>query len=109
MSEVLVVGEPEQVEGFALAGARVDSTRDPERVAWLLREAILRRAPAVVAVTESLYEGLPEKIRLAAESSGRPMVITLPRPAGWEALEGGDNLIARIIRRAIGYRIKVRR
>jgi vacuolar-type H+-ATPase subunit F/Vma7 len=109
MSEVLVTGEPEAVEGFALAGARVEALRDVPRLEWLLREAMRARNPAVVVVTESLYEKLPEKLRLQAEGSARPMFITLPAPPGWSELPGRDDLVSRIIRRAVGYRVKVRR
>jgi vacuolar-type H+-ATPase subunit F/Vma7 len=109
MSEVWVVGEPEMVEGFALAGARVKAMHDPSRVEWLLRETMRARAPAVVVVSESLYELVPEKVRMAAERAARPMYVTLPEPPGWEAVPSREDLVTRIIRRAVGYRIKVKR
>jgi len=109
MSEVLVVGEPELTEGFALAGGRVEPTVDLARVEWMIRETMRSRNPAVVVVTEGLFERLPEKVRLAAERSARSMFITLPTPPGWETLPGRDDLVSRIIRRAVGYRIKIKR
>ncbi len=109
MSEVWVVGEPEMVEGFALAGARVEPAREPSRVEWLVRETLRAREPAVMVVTESLFEKLPEKVRLAAERAARPMFVTMPEPPGWATVPGREDLVTRIIRRAVGYRIKVKR
>jgi vacuolar-type H+-ATPase subunit F/Vma7 len=109
MSEVLVVGQPEIVEGFGLTGARVETVTDPDRVGWLVNELLRTRDTGIVVITEDLYEEIPEKLRIRAEASARPLFITLPRPAGREVWEEREDLISRIIRRAIGYRLKIRR
>ncbi len=109
MSEVLVVGQPEIVEGFGLTGARVETVSDPGRVEWLVSELLRTRDTGIVVITEDLYEEIPEKLRVKAEASARPLFITLPRPAGREIWEEREDLISRIIRRAIGYRLKIKR
>jgi vacuolar-type H+-ATPase subunit F/Vma7 len=108
MSEVLVIGEPEVVEGFALAGTDVESSRDPERVAWMVPELIRSSAYGIVLVTETIYDHMDEKVRARAEASARPLFVTIPAAAGTE-LWGGEDTISRIIRRAIGYRLKIKR
>ena len=109
MSEILMVGPPEIVEGFGLTGARVEAVTDPDRIGWLVTELLRTRDTGIVVITEDLYEQIPEKVRVKAEASARPLFITLPRPAGRELWEGREDLISRIIRRAIGYRLKIRR
>lgn len=109
MSDLLVLGKPEIVEGFGLTGARFEAVSDPDRVAWLVTELLRVRDTGIVVITEELYEQIPEKIRARAESSARPLFVTLPRPAGLELWEEREDLISRIIRRAIGYRLKIRR
>ena len=109
MSEILVIGEPEIIEGFALTGARIRPESDPVRAERLV-EQLMRSADAgIIVVTESLFEKIPEKTRIRAEATARPIFVSLPRPAGIEAWGGREDLISRIIRRAIGYRLKVRR
>ncbi|MDF1535471.1 MAG: V-type ATP synthase subunit F [bacterium] len=109
MSEVLVVGQPEIVEGFGLTGARFEAVTDPDRVEWLVTELMRNRDTGIVIITEDLYNQIPEKLRVKAEASARPLFITLPRPVGRELWDEREDLISRIIRRAIGYRLKIRR
>ncbi len=109
MSEVLVLGESEVVEGFSLTGADVEGCQNAERAAWRIADILRLRSHGVVIVTETLYGDIPEKLRLKAEQSGRPLFVTLPRPAGQSAWAKREDLISRIIRRAIGYRLKIRR
>lgn len=109
MSEILVIGEPEIIEGFALTGARIRPESDPARAERILENLLNSREADIIVVTESLFEQIPEKTRILAENSGRPIFLTLPRPAGIEAWGEREDLISRIIRRAIGYRLKIRR
>jgi len=109
MSEILVIGEPEIIEGFALTGARIRPESDPGRAERIMENLFRSREADIIVVTESLFEQLPEKTRIQAEASGRPIFLTLPRPAGIEAWGEREDLISRIIRRAIGYRLKIRR
>ena len=109
MSEILVVGEPEIVEGFALTGARIRPESDPRRAERLVEQFLMSKDVDIVVVTENLFEKIPERTRNRAESSGRPLFVTLPRPAGIETWGEHEDLISRIIRRAIGYRLKIKR
>jgi vacuolar-type H+-ATPase subunit F/Vma7 len=73
-------------------------------------DQLLRSQDAgIIVVTENLFEQIPEKTRSRAEASGQPIFITLPRPSGIETWEEREDLISRIIRRAIGYRLKIKR
>lgn len=109
MADILVIGESEIIEGFALTGARIRPESDPARAEQILHNLRTSRESDIVVITESLFEQLPEKTRVLLESAGRPIFLTLPRPAGMEALGEREDLISRIIRRAIGYRLKIRR
>ena len=109
MSEVLIIGEPEVIEGFELTGAGIEPEIDPARVQWLMEELLRSRDTEIVVITESLYEQIPEKVRTRAEASDRPLFVTLPRPAGRDEWAEREDLVSQIIRRTIGYRVKIRR
>jgi len=109
MPEILIIGESEIIEGFGLTGAGIEPIRDPARVQWLIGELLRSKNTDIVVVTESLYEQIPEKVQSRAEASGRPLFVTLPRPSGGEGWADRENLISRIIRRTIGYRVKISR
>jgi vacuolar-type H+-ATPase subunit F/Vma7 len=109
MSEILVIGEPEIIEGFALTGAQIRPESDPIRLERFVDQLLKSQDAGIIVVTESLFEQIPEKTRTRAEASGQPIFVTLPRPAGIEIWGEQEDLISRIIRRAIGYRLKIRR
>ena len=109
MSDLLVLGKAEVVEGFSLTGARFEAVTDPDRMGWIVSELMRNRDTGIVIITEELYDQIPEKIRVRAEASARPLFITLPGPAGRELWDEREDLISRIIRRAIGYRLKIKR
>ena len=109
MSDILVIGEQEIVEGFSLTGADVEECADPDRIQWKVSELMRTRSHGIVIITESLYATLQEKLRLKAEQSARPLFVTLPRPAGHEVWGEREDLISSIIRRAIGYRLRIKR
>ena len=109
MSEILVIGEPEIIEGFALTGAMTRPETDPVRTGHLIDQLIRLRTADIVVFTESLYERILEKDRSRAEGSTKPIFVSLPHPTGIEKWSVREDLVSRIIRRAIGYRLKVRR
>ncbi len=109
MPEILFIGEPKIIEGFALTGAQTKPETDPKRAGWLIEQHIRARDAGIIIVTESLFEQISEKTQTLAEASARPIFVTLPRPVGFESWEGAEDLVSRIIRRAIGYRLKIKR
>ena len=94
MPEILVIGEPEIIEGFALTGARIKPESDPKRAGWLVEQHLRTGEAGIIVVTESLFEQIPEKTRTLAEASGQPIFVTLPRPAEIESRgrAGGPDL-----------------
>ncbi len=109
MSEVLVIGDADLVEGFSLAGADIELCRDVEKVEWMVSELSRTRRYGIVFLPERLFEQLQEKTRDRAHLCARPLFLTIPAPATDEWWEDREDHISRIIRRAIGYRLKIRR
>jgi len=109
MSEVLIIGEPEIIEGFALTGADIEPENDPVRAQWLVEELLRLRDTGIVVITESLYEQIPEKVRTRAEASSRPLFVTLPRPTDRGSWGEREDHLSQIMRRTIGYRVKIRK
>lgn len=104
MKGILVLTPPEVRLGFALAGV---SQREvtPEDTWGALREAMADPRVGVLAVDERLLATLePHRLgELTARWGG--VLVTLPAPAG--VLNPGADEFQRLVRRALGYHVKL--
>ena len=103
---LLVVAAPGSSAGFALAGVPVieaaDASEDAARMERLLNDP----DAGVVVVDDSLYRDLPEELRRHLQSSAQPVVIPIPGP-DWTSESTAHEYIVEILRRAIGYRVRL--
>jgi len=103
---VRVVCRPEVAPGFELAGLRADTAVDA--IATRARLAALADDPAVgiVLVDERLYRALPADYAQRLERQPRPLVAPFPGPR-FEGPEAAEEAVLEILRRAIGYRVRL--
>jgi V/A-type H+-transporting ATPase subunit F len=100
-----VVTRPGEGAGFRLAGVPVDEVGPGEEAA---RFRALAADPtlAVIAIETRVIEGVPDALLRQASARALPVVLpfTLPRASGAGA---GQAYVAALIRRAIGYHVKL--
>ena len=107
---VRAICRPEVAHGLALAGlAPVAAESGAEAAAAL---ALFARAPArggVVLIEQSLYDALPGPLRRQVQRDGAPILMPFPgpRPTAAAGARPEDELLE-ILRRAIGYRVRLR-
>jgi V/A-type H+-transporting ATPase subunit F len=91
--------------GFRLAGVPVEEVAPGEETARL-RAWAADPSAGVVAVESRVAEALPEALLRRIQSRPFPVILpfTLPRPA---EPGGGRAYVAALIRRAIGYHVKL--
>ena len=100
--KVLVIGHPEVVLGFSLAGVggRVATTAD--EVNQALDEAQASKDVGIVLVTQDVAELIPARMEHLKLRSTVPLVVEIPAQGG--APEGEQSL-GEIVLRAIGIRL----
>jgi V/A-type H+-transporting ATPase subunit F len=101
-----VVVRPEDALGFRLAGARVEEApRGGEAAVFrgLLAEADL----AVLAVEEEVLAAAPERLLRRARERGLPVILPFALPRRWSEEGRGRAYVAALIRRAVGYGVKL--
>ncbi len=104
MKRIAVVAPADARHGFALAGVR-QATSAPAELEATLRELMSEPAIGVVIVDERLVAG-PARQRLAELERRWPgLVVVLPAPG--EAVPIAEDYALRLIRRAIGYQVRL--
>jgi len=107
MHTLRVVCRPDSLEGFALAGVRALSASDARECAVLLERLVAEPEHGVLLVEDALYRALPDELRERLERRAVPVVVPFPGPQREEAAPAELELVE-MLRRAIGYRVRLR-
>jgi V/A-type H+-transporting ATPase subunit F len=104
VKKIVVITPPDARHGFALAGVR-QSTATPEEVPAALRQLVSDARTGVIVVDERLATGpVQEQIR-EMERHWAGVVIVLPSPEKAPRIE--EDYVLQLIRRAIGYQVRL--
>ncbi|MDD5419466.1 MAG: V-type ATP synthase subunit F [Methanomicrobiaceae archaeon] len=102
----MVITDPDTAPGFRLAGLEVIELSDPKEAGKLISSLLYRDDTGIIAMNEDFVRELDRKIIERVEKTYRPIII--PIPSGRREADR-DSYIERMLRRAIGYNIVVRR
>jgi V/A-type H+-transporting ATPase subunit F len=104
MSRIVFLTPPDTAGGFRLAGVG-ERTATPEAAEGALLELARDPQTGVIVVDERLLNAIPEE-RLAGVERDRPgLVVVLPAP---ERVAEEADYALRLVRRAIGYQMRIR-
>jgi vacuolar-type H+-ATPase subunit F/Vma7 len=106
-STVRVVCRPALAPGFALAGVPADSLGPDEPIEAILDSFARHPEIGVVLLQNEIYDALPDDLRRRIDRSALPVVVPFPGPA-WEAPTSVEERVIELLRRAIGYRVRLR-
>jgi vacuolar-type H+-ATPase subunit F/Vma7 len=100
--KVLVIGHPEAVLGFSLAGVGGRVATTAEEVNQALDEAQSSKDVGIVLVTQDVAKLIPARMEHLKLRSTVPLIVEIPSGGG--ALEAQESL-GEIVLRAIGIRL----
>ncbi len=103
-----VLTRPGEGLGFRLAGVPVEEIAEGE-IAERFKTILADPGLGVVAVEEDLFTRVPEALRERAGRAGIPILLPFALPRRWEEAGQGERYVAALIRRAIGYHVKIQR
>ncbi|MGB8312225.1 MAG: V-type ATP synthase subunit F [Halobacteriota archaeon] len=106
MYKFVVVTDPDTAPGFRLAGVDVLEVSNVEEAKKIIPSLLFKDDTGIVAVNEDFMASLDEKLMERIEKTHRPIII--PIPSRIRQIDRTD-YIERLLRRAIGYNIVVRR
>jgi V/A-type H+-transporting ATPase subunit F len=100
--KVLVIGHPEAVLGFSLAGVSGRVAKTPEEVNQALDEAQASSDVGIVLVTQDLAAMIPTRMEHLKLRSTVPLIVEIPAPGGAAADQPS---LGEVVLRAIGIRL----
>lgn len=109
MKTCRVIADADSVAGFRLAGVDAVAAGGPEEAEHLLRACLSEGCASLVLINQSFLEGFSETTRRKLEKLSLPLVIPLPISPEWWRDEPSREYILALIRRAIGYQMKITR
>ena len=107
MHGVRILCRPATASGFALAGLVAETASDDGAADATLRAMLQRRELGVVLLEEPLYTALAPDVRALVDRVAQPVVVPFPGPA-WRAAPSAEEQVVELLRRAIGYRVRLR-
>ena len=109
MARLVVIAGPDACLGFSAAGVETREVEDGEDPNEILSEIFSDERYGIVVADESVLERAPGSLRARVEKRGYPIVVPLNIPDRWEEEPEGESPVVKLIRRAIGYQIKIRK
>jgi len=107
MYNVTAIVQKGQGVGFTLAGIDVREAANITDAHDVLASEIDNEHNGIILLDETFNKDFTPKLQKRVEESAVPLVVSIPIITTWEHIHDSDEIIGNIIRRAIGYRIKI--
>lgn len=106
--EIVAITPPDVAPGLKLSGVKVIETKSQEEVRQHVEHLLDEQGAAVLILSDRFYEKLSGRLRERLEEAVLPMLVNLPDKVSFEETEEDyRQYVANLIRRAIGFSIKV--
>lgn len=109
MYKLVVLTDPDTADGFGLAGVDVVVAESQDDARRKLNALIDDDSSGIVAINEAFMVDIDERTQQKITQTYRPIVITLPIREKLATEEDHRAYLSRLIRRAIGFDITLRR
>jgi V/A-type H+-transporting ATPase subunit F len=106
MYKYVIVTDPETAAGFRLAGVDVIEVSTPEEAKKAIPPLLNADDTGIIGISEEFMSVLDTELLATIEKTYRPIIIPIPSRAKKVVSE---TYIERLLRRAIGYNVVVRR
>jgi V/A-type H+-transporting ATPase subunit F len=101
-----VLVRPGDALGFRLAGAAVDEVA-PGGEAAALRRLLADPHVGVVVAEEEVLRAVPARLLHRVREAGLPVILPFALPRRWGERGRGEAYVAALVRRAVGYAVKL--
>ena len=107
MSRLVAIAPSDSADGYRLTGIEVIETESPREASGQIMRLLEDDTVAMLLVSESLAEKMDDKTISVIEESSMPLVLVVPEPSAWAEVSDQEAYVGELIRRSIGYQIKI--
>lgn len=107
MYRVVVITDSESALGFRLGGVTVVASGSAEDAKRQLVSLINDDTSGIIAISEDYMAAIDERTREKIDSIYRPIVVPIPSRKQLQETEERREYLRRLIRRAVGFDIKL--
>ncbi len=111
MPRVVAVLKGELASGFSLTGVDVIRVEEPyaSGAREALESAVNNPEYGLVIVDQTLLDEVDDRLRTSLHERNLPLVIPVPGDLRWRDVESApeDEYVAQLVKRAVGYQLKV--
>lgn len=109
MAKLTVITDSDTALGFRLAGVEVIEVTGANEAAGRLLTLLRAKPSGIVIYNEEYRSSIPETSQAAMEESLTPVFFAIPVERAERIAERREEYLARLLRRAIGYQLKLKR
>lgn len=109
MSKILIITYPDISLGFRLSGIEIKEAKEGEDITPILNDIIKTGEYGLLVVEEKFLAKVDEGILKRIRKTGIPVIVPIDTPKSWQAEAEMESYITKLIRRAIGYQVKIKR
>ncbi|HEX8726858.1 MAG TPA: V-type ATP synthase subunit F [Gemmatimonadaceae bacterium] len=104
---VRAVATPALAVGLRLAGLPTDEANDAAAAADRVNALVQEPDLGILLIEQPLFDAIPAALRRELENRAVPIVVPVPRAAWGAVTDRAEAYILELLRRAIGYRVKL--
>jgi len=110
LAKVITVARRDLCLGFSLVGMECVSCLGRQDALDAIGSAINSRDMGIVIVEEELLEGIDAHLKAEYLKLAQPLIVLIPGALLWKDTESAspDDLVAKLVRQAVGYRINIK-
>ena len=109
MSRIAIITDPNTGLGFRLAGVDVYSVSLYKEAEEHIVRLLKNQEYGLIAYSEEYTEHFPESMRIKMEESTLPVFIAIPSIKSWKEVEREEEYIGKILQKALGFYVKIKR
>jgi vacuolar-type H+-ATPase subunit F/Vma7 len=104
---VRVLASPATAAGYRLAGLAAEEVARASDAGERLVAAAAVAGVGIILVEQALLDAVPSATRRAIDRRALPIIVPIPLPNWTHAADSTDTYIVELLRRAIGYRVRL--
>lgn len=109
MSRITAVVHEDLGMGFGLAGVAVMQCATSEEAMNAVQMLVQDREQGIIVIEEEFFDGVDPRVKEMLLKRTVPLVLPVPGTLVWHDTEEvpRDDLVARLIRQAVGYQLNI--